>query len=185
MNREFHEGSMVWIVFSIITFISTVLFSFVGPNLLHYLFFSYGDIIMIQTPFISNILFAIFGVLLSLFFFMMYKEGKKYKATGFVALILSVAIFALSVTNFSVLREEKIIHNGLLSVSSSEYQWSDVESAVMIRSNDEKDYETFIFNMNDGEDISFIRNDHLVSSFNKIDAMLQMNGVRYTSQERE
>ncbi|AJD90137.1 hypothetical protein JMA_08200 [Jeotgalibacillus malaysiensis] len=185
MNREFHEGNMVWIVFSIITFLSSILFAFIGPNLLHYLFFSYGDIILIQTPIISNVLFAIFGLLLSLFFFMMYKEGKTYKATGFGALILSVLILVISVTNYSVLREEKIIHNGLLSVTSTEYQWSDIESAVMIRANDDVEHETFIFNMSNGENLEFIRNEHMISAFPKIDGMLQVNGVRYTSEERE
>ncbi|WP_404407596.1 hypothetical protein [Jeotgalibacillus malaysiensis] len=185
MNREFHEGNMMWIVLSVITLISAIIFGFIGPNLLHYLFFSYGDIILIQTPIISNVLFGLFGVLLSLFFFMMYKEGKAYKATGFTALILSGLLLVVSVTNYSILREEKIIHNGLLSITSTEYEWSDIESAVMLRANDDVEHETFIFNMSDGEDLSFVRNGHMISAFPKIDGMLQVNGVRYTSEERE
>ncbi|MFB1082985.1 hypothetical protein [Jeotgalibacillus sp. JSM ZJ347] len=185
MNQEFHEGNMMWIVLSVISFISAIIFAFVGPNLLHYMFFSYGDIIVIQTPVISNILFGIFGVLLSLFFFMMYKIGKGYKITGFVVLIVSIPILVLSVTNYSVLREEKILHNSLFSVTSTEYQWSDIESAVLLRQNDDFDYETLVLNMNDGEDLPFLRNGYVISAFPKIDGMLQANGVIFTSQERE
>ncbi|MBM7579464.1 hypothetical protein [Jeotgalibacillus terrae] len=185
MHRDFTEGNIMWIVLSVITFIVSLIFAFIGPNLLHYLFFSYGDVITIRTPALSNILFGAFGLLLSVFFFLMYKEGKVFKGTGFGLLAVSLVLLVLSLTNYSVLREEKIIHNDLFDVTSNEYAWSDIEDAVLLKQNEEVKYDTLILKMNDGENLEFDRNGQMQASFSKIDGMLQANGIVFTFQERE
>ncbi|TFE01983.1 hypothetical protein [Jeotgalibacillus salarius] len=184
MNPDFSEGNMMWIVLSVITFITGLILAFIGPNMLHYLFFSYGDVITIQTPMISNILFGAFGLLLSAFFFFMYKEGKVFKGAGFGALAVALIVLVLSVTNYSILREEKIIHNDLFSFSADEYAWSEIEGAVLLKQNEEVEHDTLILKMSNGEDLAFHRNGQMQSAFPKIDGMLQSNGIIFTFEER-
>ncbi|MDG5472832.1 hypothetical protein P6709_13855 [Jeotgalibacillus sp. ET6] len=185
MNSSFTEGNMIWIVMGIITLLMGVLLGFVAPNLIHLVLFSAGDLIYIKTPSISNILFGTGIILLSIFCFVMYFQAKKAKIAAAGLVLVSVALIAVSITNYSVLRDERILHNELLSLNSEEYKWSDVEDAILLKRNDDIPYETLVLTMNNGVKLDFERGPSLdKQKFDRIDYILQSNGIMYELTDR-
>ncbi|TFD98290.1 hypothetical protein [Jeotgalibacillus sp. R-1-5s-1] len=183
MNREFAEGNMVWIVLGVITLLLGAVLAFVAPNLMHYMLFTYGDSILVQTPNISNVLFAVFVVLLSLFFFMMYKESKKIKLTGAALLLISIVFLAVSMTNYTVVREAAIFHSDVLSITSEKYEWTDVEDATLLKMNDDIPYNSLVLKMNDGTELE-LKQGEFDFQKNKIESMLLSVGVEYQLTDR-
>ncbi|KIL48574.1 hypothetical protein [Jeotgalibacillus campisalis] len=180
MNSSFTEGNMIWIVMGIITLLMGILLGFVAPNLIHLVWFSAGDLIHIKTPSISNILFGTGILLLSIFCFVMYFKAKKAKIAAAVLVMVSVALLAVSITNYSVLRDERIVHNEFLSLNAEEYQWSDVEEAKLLKRNDDIPYETLVLTLNNGVELDFERGPSMdKQQFDKIDFILQSHGVMY------
>jgi len=184
MNREFREGNLVWSVLGIITIIIGLLFSFVGPNLIHFILFTAGDLLITYTPIISNYIFAISVVCLALFFFAMYFPNKKARWVAGFSVVLSLVLAVISVTNYTVLREERILHSSYLSIVPTEYVWTDVEESVLLKRNDDIDYETLVLSMNDGEEFSFKRDPALKSRFDRVEYILQGHGISTSIQDR-
>ncbi|WP_227396502.1 hypothetical protein [Jeotgalibacillus aurantiacus] len=183
MNRDFAEGNMIWIVLGVITLLSGGFLAFVAPNLVHHLLFTYGDVILVQTPNFANVLFGVFVLLLSLFFFMIYKDNKKIKVAGFFVLLISIAFLAASMTSYTVVREEAIFHSEVLSLTSDRYEWTDVEDAVLLKMNDEIPYNSMVLSMKDGSELELKKGEFNFKK-NEIEGMLLSVGIRYQLTER-
>lgn len=182
--NSFSEGNMIWVVFGVITVIVGLLLSFIAPNLIHLVLFSSGDLIYIHTPTISNILFSVGALCLALFCFSMYFPRKKARIAAISFIVLFVAASALSLGNYSVLRDERIVHNSFFSLNSKEYSWSDVQNAVLLKRNDDTPYETLVLTMSDGEKLSYDRDASLRAEFDQVDYILQSNGIYFNLQNR-
>lgn len=181
-SSSFSEGNMIWVVMGIITIIVGLILGFVGPNLIHLVMFYAGDMIYSKTPIISNVLFLIGFVFLALFCFAMYFPSKKAKVAAAGCIVIFLAVSSFSLTTYTVLRDERILHSDIFSFSPTEYAWTDVEDAVLLVGEDE--YDQLTLSMADGEELSFKRDGKFQSEFNKIDFILQGNGVYFSIVER-
>ncbi|KIL52196.1 hypothetical protein [Jeotgalibacillus soli] len=178
------EGKMHWIVIGIITAILGLLLAFIAPNLIHMVLFSAGDLIYIKTPVLSNILFSIGIFFLVVFCFLMYFPQRKTRFIAFGIIFLSFVITIFSLTNYSVIRDERIVHNELFSLSQTVYEWSDVENAALLKGTEEIPYETLVLTMNDGKELVYDRDPNLRSEFDRVDYILQTNGIYYSLEDR-
>ncbi|PPA70554.1 hypothetical protein [Jeotgalibacillus proteolyticus] len=185
MEDHLKEGNMIWVVLGVITIILGLLLSFILPSLIHMVMFTAGDLIYIKTPTASKILFPIGTVFLALFFFLMYYQSKKMRIAAGVSVILFVVISSLSLSSYSVIREERIVHSDFFTLSSTEYSWNDISNAVLLKGNEETPYETLVLTMADGTELFYDRDPKLRTEFNKVDFILESHGIYFSLKDRQ
>ncbi|MBE4909132.1 hypothetical protein IMZ08_13775 [Bacillus luteolus] len=125
-----------WLVLLIIGGLSGLISSFIGPNLLHFLMFQSGDTILVQTPFLTNILTFIATGIFVMACIGMILERKIWTYAGTLLLVVSIAIGCYANLGYYTLvsYNDITIKNHMLE---EKYNWEEIEEAKVIDNTNE------------------------------------------------
>ncbi|PPA71731.1 hypothetical protein [Jeotgalibacillus proteolyticus] len=156
--QDYTEGNIVLLSLAIITFIGGLFSALFLPNLVHLTLLYTGSSLYISTPFLANILFGVFSVLLAIAFFLASRADRKTIMASIPFFLAAAVIIPGWLTNYSALYVDKIIYNPITSLQSKAYEWSDVKEAVRERNTDTPPIERVNLLFHDGTELSYIVN---------------------------
>ncbi|MGM8214645.1 hypothetical protein ACLIA0_03620 [Bacillaceae bacterium W0354] len=176
---EEDRSTVFWIVLLTLGFLIGIILALLGPNIVHFVLFEYGDNFLISTPFISNILIGIATVVFCLGCAGMLFERKLIKGIAILLLITSLVLVYSGFTNYTIYSENDITIKTPLD--KTVYQWSDAESATLSSVSGEQAESVFnveiVFNDGFTSEVK-INQSRESRKYSRLKNLLQDNGVK-------